>query len=63
MCSMEGFIGSINATNRKLEEHAAVGHGFESIAELWGKLSEIMTQAGVPAPTKFDEEEQRVHEE
>lgn len=50
MQSLETLIGNSNAANRKLEEQIAVGKGFESIAELWGRFSELMTQAGVPNP-------------
>ncbi|WFD33341.1 Dolichyl-diphosphooligosaccharide-protein glycosyltransferase subunit dad1 [Malassezia cuniculi] len=46
--NIESLIGSTNAANRKLEEHIAVGRGFESIAELWGRFSELMAQSGVP---------------
>lgn len=53
------MIGNTNAANRKIEEHISVGKGFESIAELWGKFSTLMTQAGVPNPeTRRAEEEQ-----
>ncbi|WFD02973.1 Dolichyl-diphosphooligosaccharide-protein glycosyltransferase subunit dad1 [Malassezia obtusa] len=48
--SLETLIGNANATNRKLEEQISVGKGFESIAELWGRFSTLMTQAGVPNP-------------
>ncbi|WFD29138.1 tRNA (guanine(10)-N(2))-methyltransferase [Malassezia sp. CBS 17886] len=46
--SVETLIGTNNAVNRKLEEHIAVGKGFESISELWGRFSELMADAGVP---------------
>ena len=45
---IETLIGSTNAVNRKLEEHASVGKGFESISELWGRFSELMAEAGLP---------------
>ena len=48
--SLETVIGNVNATNRRLEEQIAVGKGFDSIAELWGRFSALMTQAGVPNP-------------
>jgi len=48
MQSLETIIHSHNAVNRKLEEHISVGRGFESIAELWGRFSELMAQTGAP---------------
>ena len=38
---IETIITSTNAVNRKLEEHASVGKGFESISALWGQFSEL----------------------
>ncbi|WFD17863.1 Dolichyl-diphosphooligosaccharide-protein glycosyltransferase subunit dad1 [Malassezia caprae] len=46
---LETIIASSNAVNRKMEEQISVGKGFDSISELWGQLSELMAQAGLPA--------------
>ncbi|WFC98714.1 tRNA (guanine(10)-N(2))-methyltransferase [Malassezia yamatoensis] len=55
--SLETVIGNVNATNRKLEEQISVGKEFGSIAELWGRFSSIMAQAGVPDPEKLHRSE------
>lgn len=51
MCShqdLETIIASSNAVNRKMEEQISVGKGFDAISELWGQLTELMAQAGLP---------------
>ena len=48
MQSLETIIHSHNAVNRKLEELLSGGLGVESIAELWGRFSELMAQTGAP---------------
>lgn len=38
-----------------MEEQISVGKGFDSISELWGQLSELMAQAGLPAESAPEE--------
>lgn len=54
---IETIITSTNAVNRKLEEHASVGKGFESISALWGQFSELAKADAQPdtnEPTEPD---------